>query len=76
MEASRLDSAGGDQPVAVGDALVVTDRLDLGRVTPERLLETIETTYRRGDGRLTAVVGAESRFFDRRFVNSFKSWAP
>ena len=64
-EVHRLEEA--ELPAIVGDALVVTDRVDLGRVTPERLLETVETTYRRGDGRLAAIVDDVVHGFDRRW---------
>jgi excinuclease ABC subunit A len=64
-EVHRLEES--ELPALSGEALVVTDRLDLARVTPERLIETVETTYRRGDGRLAAVLGEETRLFDRRW---------
>jgi excinuclease ABC subunit A len=43
------------------EALVLIDRVEIGKATDERLLETIEAGFRRGDGRIVAVADQSDR---------------
>ncbi len=52
---------------STAEPLVVIDRLEIGKATDERRLETIETGFRRGDGRLVATLDAGEMRFDRRW---------
>ena len=54
-------------PEMTGPAFVLIDRVEVGNVTDERLHETIETTYSRGDGRLTLLADDRAIRFDRRW---------
>lgn len=60
-EIHRLDES---KPIDLaGEVLVLIDRIEIGKATDERLFETIETGFRRGDGRLVALSdGGETRF--------------
>ena len=49
---------------------VLLDRVEIGKTSPERLLESIETAFRRGDGRLGALTDSDQRIFDERYYCS------
>lgn len=60
-----------DLPAAVddSDAWILLDRLETGKFSPERLLESVETAFTRGQGRLALLVDdSEKHVFDRRYV--------
>jgi excinuclease ABC subunit A len=63
-EIIRLDER---VPTTIDDALVLTDRIEVGKATPERLFEGVETTYNRGDGRLVLLHDEQTERFDRRW---------
>lgn len=48
-------------------AIVLIDRVETGKVTDERLSESIETGFRRGDGRMVAILESGEIRFDRRW---------
>ncbi|MBM4071428.1 MAG: excinuclease ABC subunit UvrA [Planctomycetes bacterium] len=51
------------------DIWVVLDRLEVGKLTPERLLESLETAFARGQGRLALLIDdGYKHIFDRRFA--------
>jgi excinuclease ABC subunit A len=61
----RIDESA--QLEKVEDALVVVDRVEIGKVTDERLLETMESAYRRGGGRAVAFDDHGEFRFDERW---------
>ncbi len=62
----------GEQPLpALGpdDALwVLVDRLEAGRFSPQRLIESAETAFARGGGRLALLVDGREMLFNHRLV--------
>lgn len=52
------------------DAWILLDRLETGNVTPERLRDSVETAFARGQGRLALLVDSPDgrHIFDRRYV--------
>ena len=52
---------------AAKEAIVLIDRVEIGKVSDERLTETVEAGFRRGDGRFVAIFDAGESRFDRRW---------
>jgi excinuclease ABC subunit A len=48
-------------------AWVVVDRIETGKITTERLRDSLETAFARGQGRLALLDGAAVQVFDRRW---------
>ncbi len=59
----RLDE---QAPPETGRAWVLVDRVEAGKVAPERLTDSIETAFARGQGSLALLTDGEERLFDRR----------
>jgi excinuclease ABC subunit A len=47
---------------------VLIDRLEAGRYAPERLTDSLETAFTRGDGQLVLLTDREEMLFDQRLV--------
>jgi excinuclease ABC subunit A len=47
---------------------VLVDRLEAGKITSQRLMDSIETAFGRGQGRLALLTGRGEMMFDRRLV--------
>jgi len=52
--------------IAGREILVLVDRLQTGSITPERLSDSVETAFRRGDDRLVLLTDQGEQRFDRR----------
>jgi excinuclease ABC subunit A len=52
--------------LAEREVLVLVDRLQAGSITPERLSDSVETAFRRGDDRLVLLTDQGGQRFDRR----------
>ncbi|MEI7685443.1 MAG: hypothetical protein WCL32_10475 [Planctomycetota bacterium] len=61
----RLDEK--SLPADIADGLVLIDRVEIGKASDQRLFETIETGFRRGDGRIVALSESGEKRFDRRW---------
>jgi excinuclease ABC subunit A len=53
-------------PLGEGPVYVLVDRLEAGRAAPERLTDSVETAFARGQGRAALLTDAEQLLFDRR----------
>ncbi|MSU77152.1 MAG: hypothetical protein EXS16_03545 [Gemmataceae bacterium] len=63
----RLDD-GPIPPIVPPDVgWVLIDRLEVGKATLERITESAETAFRRGEGRLAVLADQHTREFDRRY---------
>jgi len=69
----------GDVPLRLGEGdlpsipeqspvWVLVDRLEVGRLTRERLIDSIETAFARGGGRMALLAAGEATVFDQRPV--------
>ncbi len=58
----RLDEG----PIPPEAGWVLLDRLEVGKAAPERIAESSETAFRRGESRLAVIVDDGTRVFDRR----------
>lgn len=58
----RLDEG----PISAEAGWVLIDRVEVGKTTPERITESAETAFRRGEGRLAVIADEQTRVFDRR----------
>ena len=65
----RLDEA--PPPAIAADTVwVLLDRVEIGKTPLERLTESVDAGFRRGDGRVGYLVDAAATVFDQRFVCS------
>ncbi|MCC6421820.1 MAG: excinuclease ABC subunit UvrA [Gemmataceae bacterium] len=58
---AELPSFGETEP-----AVVLVDRLEAGKAAPERLTDSIETAFARGEGRMALLTDGEPLLFDQR----------
>ncbi len=68
---SRVVRLGVDELPRVGaeeSIRVLVDRIEAGRTLSDRLTDSIETAFARGQGRLSLLTENGERLFDRRFV--------
>jgi excinuclease ABC subunit A len=63
----RLDQAALPVLMPNDEVWVVLDRVEIGGVPADRLTESIEQGFRRGEGRLGVITDAGVRVFDRRY---------
>jgi excinuclease ABC subunit A len=64
----RLDQEHLPPVMAASRAWVVIDRLETGQFTPQRLVDSLETAFARGEGRLALLTDREELEFDQRLV--------
>jgi excinuclease ABC subunit A len=64
----RLDEGQLPADADYSHTWVLIDRLETGRAAPERLIDTVETAFARGAGRLALLTDQEELPFDQRLV--------
>jgi excinuclease ABC subunit A len=64
----RLDGEALPDFTEATRAWVLIDRLEAGRLTVERLVDSVETALARGDGQLALLMDDDERVFDQRLV--------
>ncbi len=64
----RLGEQELPDPLPEDNVWVLVDRLETGTLSPERLLDSVETAFARGQGRLALLTERGPFPFDRRFV--------
>jgi excinuclease ABC subunit A len=64
----RLDELAATSVKFATPCWVLIDRLEAGKVTPERLIDSVETAFNRGEGRLGLLTDQEERTFDQHLV--------
>jgi excinuclease ABC subunit A len=67
----RLYRLDGEELPAITETTptwILIDRLEAGRLAMERLIDSLETAFARGDGRLVLLMDQDERIFDQRLV--------
>jgi excinuclease ABC subunit A len=67
-EVVRLDEPAAPSLAAGASALVLIDRIEIGKTARDRIADSLETAFRRGGGRLAILQDAQVRLFDRRWA--------
>jgi excinuclease ABC subunit A len=64
----RLDEQQAPDIYSSETIWVLLDRVEIGKTPVERLTESVDAGFRRGDGRVAILTDADKRLFDQRFT--------
>src|SRR5262249_48558517 len=64
----RLDEGPLPDPAGADQVWALVDRLEAGRVAPQRFADSVETAFARGQGRMALLTDWEELAFDQRSI--------